>query len=65
MMNRYKKTDHRADWLRQFETHLLRLRPELQGKIDWPTANYLHNQGQPPYEAASLVASTAAKGEQQ
>ncbi len=39
------QTDNkRANWLALYERKLVEARPELQGKIDWPTAIYLYNQ---------------------
>jgi len=48
----------RANWMLAFEGNLVRLRPELVGRVDWDTAAYLYNSGVSPEVAAERVSKS-------
>lgn len=50
------KAEIRQQWLATYEQELTRLIPELAGKVDWHTANYLFNTGNAARDAAERMA---------
>jgi hypothetical protein len=47
----------RPQWMAEYEKELVRLKPELRGKVDWDTAAYFFLSGVPPKEAAQKHAT--------
>jgi len=43
----------RAAWLREFEAAVVARRPDLAGRIEWPSALYYHGHGIEPLAAAA------------
>lgn len=54
-----RKQDKRAAWMAEYERELVRVHPELAGKIDWDTAAYfyLHLGGSPIAAAQKYLAT--------
>lgn len=57
MANRYRERPGKANWMRSFEDHVVKLAPEHSGKIDWDTAHYHYFQKHDPKVAAEKYVS--------
>lgn len=50
------KAAKRAQWMAAYEDELVKLKPELRGKVDWNTATHFFLQGMDPKAAAEKAA---------
>ena len=47
----------RQQWMAAYEMELVRLIPEVAGKVDWNAATYFFNQGEAARDAAARMAT--------
>lgn len=50
------KAAKRAQWMAAYEQELVKLKPEMRGKVDWNTATHYFHQGFAPKTAAEKAA---------
>jgi transketolase len=50
------KAAKRAQWMKAYEEELIKLLPQLRGKVDWDTATFFFVKGYDPKRAAETFA---------
>jgi hypothetical protein len=57
----FPSKNKRPQWMAAYESELVKLMPDLRGKVDWDTAAYYFLKGVGPKEAAAEFAKHRSK----